>query len=64
MGVLFGTEIRQYWWENNAKFFAVYIFKRKVVHNYKVYHKTIHAVILDPVLNEYGTSAIFPDFTE
>ena len=23
MGVLFGTEIRQYWWENNAKFFAV-----------------------------------------
>ena len=24
MGVLFGTEIRQYWWENNAKFFAVY----------------------------------------
>ena len=23
VGVLFGTEIRQYWWENNAKFFAV-----------------------------------------
>ena len=23
MGVLFGTEIHQYWWENNAKSFAV-----------------------------------------
>ena len=23
VGVLFGTEIHQYWWENNAKFFAV-----------------------------------------
>ena len=24
MGVLFGTEICQYWWENNAKFLAVH----------------------------------------
>ena len=24
VGVLFGTEIRQYWWENNAKFFTVW----------------------------------------
>ena len=23
VGVLFWKEIRQYWWENNAKFFAV-----------------------------------------
>ena len=32
MGVLFGTEICQYWRENNAKFFAVMSNHKKIIH--------------------------------